>query len=1063
MSSNFNEDAKVKFPTLMHLVSMGYEYISTKGLPQMGVEKTEYDPLTNILISQFKTAFYKLNPKAHEGDAEKKLSEIQSVLKNEDLGKEFYEKYLMEKGEGRIVDFSSEKAFIKNNTFQVATEMNCGSTNSDHYRPDITLFINGLPLAFIEVKIEDNPGGMKQETERMKARFVNEQNRRYLNMTQIMMFSNDMDYAAYNVEPVQGAFYATIGRRNTKYNCFREEGQKYFHIAQTLKKVTPRQEEIILKDNNKAVYVSSLAYRTNCAANTRTKQMASSLFSFNRFYFLLKFGLVYVDRLTGLEKHIMRYPQIFATKAIEDKLEKGIKKGVIWHTQGSGKTALAYFCVKYLTEYYSKMGVIPQFFFIVDRLDLLQQAEEEFTYRGMKVNSVQTKEDFKNIITSNVTTQNTSGEQEVTVVNIQKFKDDSRATKANDYSLKVQRIYFIDEVHRDYNPTGSFLKNLFLSDPQSVKIGLTGTPVVSSEYKTTDIFGDYIHFYYYNESVADGYTLRLVRENIGSNFKIKMQEVLHSIKVKAGSVKESDVYSRQVYVEPVLDYIIDDLAKFRIQNADPTLGGMVVCNSRKQAELMYRLFLQKYADPSELVKEIDEDGTIIYKSVDPEAIEAKCDMLTKGCYRAALILSVSEEYSTSKTKREKWIKLYKDGKIDLLIVYQMLQTGFDAPRLKKLYLHRVVKDHNLLQTLTRVNRPYKTMQFGHVVDFADIKNEYDKTNKDYKEEIESEVGDEHSVGYSKLFVGLEEAKKLFDESVENLKNYDLDNPQIFNRQLDLVEDLEQIKTLLKSLENIRDLKNMLLAQGSEVTFINELLDISSLVKAARHRLDFLRLKNNTEEQENVQQLLNMALENIEFSFYKKSEEELELKEQYQEALASTRKQLSQNIDMDDPRYHSLLEEFLRLFRNKDMDSASEFNLHGRFQNLNEILKKIKTINEEDAIIALKYNNDQKYARIEKRIKEKEKSEEDLGHVENQFSWSKDKQKLNKVLFLIKQSADDSFFRNQSLIDNPAFFINHIVTIVTSNFRDEQIKSDRETRRYIGTIISKEYQKEYTQC
>ena len=90
----------------------------------------------------------------------------------------------------------------------------------------------------------------------------------------------------------------------------------------------------------------------------------------------------------GLEKHIMRYPQLFATKAIERTIEKGIKKGIIWHTQGSGKTALSFYNVQYLTDYFQRKGIVPKFYFIVDRIDLLEQAKKEFTMRDLNVNTV---------------------------------------------------------------------------------------------------------------------------------------------------------------------------------------------------------------------------------------------------------------------------------------------------------------------------------------------------------------------------------------------------------------------------------------------------------------------------------------------------------------------------------------------------------------------------------------------------------------------------------------------------------------------------------------------------
>ena len=1052
--SAFCEDSRVKFPTLMHLMGMGFKYVSLKGLKTKYVEapKTEFDPLTNILTDYFIDAYCTLNPKAEKKDAEDMLVKIQKSLQNDDLGRQFYNEILLNTGE-RIIDLSSPANFYRNNTFQVATEMTCGSKDSDNSRPDITIFVNGLPLAFIEVKKENNHKGIQAETDRMKQRFVNPQYRRFLNITQIMVFSNDMEYDNNEVTPTIGAFYATIGKKNTKYNCFREEGQDSFPTARHIHQVTPEEEEVLLRDNNVPQYKNSSEYKTNCLANTPTKRICDSLFSFNRFHFLLKYGIAYVDYPNGLQKHIMRYPQLFATKAIERHLETGKNKGIIWHTQGSGKTALSFYNVKYLTDYYSAKGIVPQFFFIVDRLDLMIQAQREFSYRGLKVNSVQDKGAFANIISSGLTTQNREGKPEITVVNIQKFSNDSKALAKNAYNVPVQRIYFIDEAHRNYSPDGSFLKNLISSDTNAVKIALTGTPIISKEYNTKDIFGDYIHTYFYNASIADGYTRRLIREDIGSNYKIKLKEALNSIRVKVHSVKESDVYAHHVYVQPLLDYIIEDLRTFRQKNEDNTLGGMVVCNSKEQAQLMYRLFLEKYADESELDNETDEDGSIVYKSISAGEMEVKKKPCKKGCYRAALITYDSFDKET----RAKWIELFKDGKIDLLIVFQMLQTGFDAPRLKKLYLHRMVKEHNLLQTLTRVNRPYKDMKYGYVVDFANIEEEYSKTNKEYQEELEHEVGKDNIQNTDRLLVSMDEAKKRVDEAKKVLDNYELGNPEIFSRQLNLEDDRNVVRTVLNSLEDMRSLQNMLTSQGSNADEVVEISDIHNLIKAAKNRLDLLGFIDNSDENTNAKQLLNIALENIEFSFEKRGEGELEIQEQYKQSVEHARQQLKACVDTDDPEYRSILEEFLRLFRKKEMESQEEFNMHKKVQNVNDILRRIKKLNERDALEAIKYNGDTKFVRVEKRLKEKDKEETERKVMPRNYAWTEEKEKMTIILLAIKEDVDDVYFHNQSILEVPEYFKKNILTYVTRHFKEEAVRTDREVRKYVSEIINREYQ------
>ena len=1041
---------------------MGYEYISSNTCAKPRELHEPYDPMTNILTEKFREAYLRLNPNSSDEDVESKLSAIQSSLDFDDLGKDFYNKHFLNSGVGRIIDLTSEEAFVNNNTFQIATEMRCGDERSDNFRPDITLFVNGLPLAFIEVKKHNNNKGIEAESERMKVRFQNRKFRRFLNITQIMGFSNDMNYADNNTNAIQGAFYAAIGRTNTKskrtttkYNCFREDGQTSF--PKIINYTRPKDEVIdeILSDMNKQVFKGASWFANALEASTPTKELAESLFAFNRFFFLLKYGIAYVNEPTGLQKHIMRYPQVFATKAIEKHLSDGKECGVIWHTQGSGKTALTYFNVKYLTDFYSKQGIIPQFFFIVDRIDLLEQAQSECTKRGLRVITVDSKEEFKKIVTSDSTTFNAEGEREIIVVNIQKFASDARATSRNDYNLQVKRIYFIDEAHRDYKPNGSFLKNLLLTDRNAIRIALTGTPIVSHDYNTKDIFGEYIHTYYYNASIADGYTLRLIREVIASNFKIRMQEILKQIQVEEHAVKKEDIYAHPNFVEPMLDYVVNDLKKFRAKGNDfRNTGGMMVCSSSNQARLMFQLFLQKYADPSEVTTIYDEDGVPSYSPVSPDTIEATNKPVKLGCLRAALILYDS----TSKEEKTKWIDLYKSGKVDLLIVYQMLQTGFDAPRLKKMYLNRPAREHNLLQTLTRVNRPYKSLKYGYVVDFANIEEEYNKTNARYQRELKEETGGQTD-SYNRLFVSVEEAAKRLDECDDILKDYNISDPWIFTQQIDMIEDKEAVRRILHALEGVRDLENMLVSQGTDTSEMITIKEINNFIKAARHRIDFLNFQQGSATKENISEMLNMALENISFSFLKDSESELVLMEQFKESVKHTRQQLQICFDTDDPEYTNLLAEFQRILKKNNIEQEHEFNMKERVAGLDQILKRVRLMNERDRILAMDYHNDLKFARIHKRLVEKSEQEEHDTSESKAYGWSKNKTTLNNILLGIKAAADDSFLHNQDLISNPDYFTQLVVTIITNNFRTYNVQSKRDARQYIGEIINREYQRE----
>ena len=187
-------------------------------------------------------------------------------------------------------------------------------------------------------------------------------------------------------------------------------------------------------------------------------------------------------------------------------------------------------------------------------------------------------------------------------MNIQKFQDDTDVIKNNDYQLNIQRVYFLDEVHRSYNPKGSFLANLNESDSGAIKIGLTGTPLLGNDYNSKSLFGAYIHKYYYNSSIADGYTLRLIREEIETSYKLTMQQALEEIEILKGDAEKKIVYAHQKFVEPMLDYIVQDFEKARIAMNDNTIGGMVVCDSADQAKKMHEIFQAKYtnADSGEL-------------------------------------------------------------------------------------------------------------------------------------------------------------------------------------------------------------------------------------------------------------------------------------------------------------------------------------------------------------------------------------------------------------------------------------------------------------------------------
>ncbi|GAA4026446.1 DEAD/DEAH box helicase family protein [Flavobacterium cheonhonense] len=1013
----FNEDSRVKIPAILHLLRLGYAYI-----PLAAQEREE---ATNLFKPIFLESICRINPGLEMGEAEMLFNEISLKLDYDDLGREFYKGLTATSGI-KLIDFVN----FEKNSFHVTTELTC-KNGDEEFRPDITIIINGMPLAFVEVKKPHNKEGVLAERKRINTRFKNKHFRRFANITQLMVFSNNMEYEDGVVEPVFGAFYATAAYSDLQFNYFREDED--YPVTQKLLQLSETDENAILKDNNLLVIKHSPEFLSNKSEQTPTHRILTSLFSRERLRFVLKYAIAYVEEESGLQKHIMRYPQLFATKAIAAKLDEGRHKGIIWHTQGSGKTALTYFNVKHLTDYYQKKNIIPKFYFIVDRLDLLIQSTAEFTNRGLKVKQVQSKQDFVKDLQVVGAIHNDSGQAEITVVNIQKFSEDATAVKIPDYDINTQRIYILDEAHRSYNPKGNYLANLINSDKNAVIIALTGTPLlreVAKEYDSKLLFGNYIHKYYYNRSIADGYTLRLIREEIEGNFKMEMKDVMEQIKVLQGDIKASDVYADRRFAQGLLNYITKDLRDFRTVNQDQSLGGMVVCDSSKQAKMLFQLFEEQFGKQ-------ETDAEKLPMAAEPSTPYGKTK---KEGLTAALILHDEND----KTIRKELIKAYKSGKIDLLFVYNMLLTGFDAKRLKKLYLARVIQDHNLLQTLTRVNRPYKHYQYGYVVDFADISRAFDRTNQLYFKELQDELGDEMEM-YSHLFKSEAEIREELDNIKETLFHYNTENREIFSQQIAQLTDKKELTTLVKALRTAKELKNLIAVNGYEG--LGELVDfdvLNRLLIEAQNRLDNLNFVESIGNEEATQNLLNTALEDIVFQFIKVGEEELQLADELKDQLRKTREALQQNFDQLDPHFVSLREELERIFKKKNLSETNQADMVENMHLLRKIYDEAKELNRKNALLKAKYENDEKYSRIHKRLQEKGS----LNAKESQ---------LHRALMQVKYEVDKKLEGQEDLLKNEAFFTKYLMQLVVQEFKKkENIDLNFESTQSINHLIAKEY-------
>ena len=988
-----NENSRVKIPALVHLTRLEYKYIKQKDC------SGAYCPKTNIFKGILRDSINRLNGTAlTEADVDSLVEELAIKLNTDDLGRAFYKILLSGFNGLRLIDLEDESR----NSYHVVTELTY-QNGEDEFRPDITLLVNGLPLAFIEVKKPNNRDGIIAEHTRMNKRFAKKVFRRFANITQIMVFSNNMEYDDNDVEPIEGAFYASSSYEKLFFNRFREEDPT---IHSSVRPVDSNSEETILMDNNLVTIKGTEEYALNIDEHTPTNRMLTSLFAHSRFNMFLKYGFAYVERtdkngIKTLQKHIMRYPQFFATLAIEKKLNVGVKHGIIWHTQGSGKTALAFHNVRYLRDYFQRQDKVAKFYFVVDRLDLLTQASEEFAARGLHVEKVNSKEDFiKNIKT--IGTSNNSGEDSITVVNIQKFTEESVARKS-DYDVDVQRIYFLDEAHRSYKPKGSFLANLMASDRDAVMIALTGTPLIGDGYNTKDVFGEYIHKYYYNRSIADGYTLKLIREGIKTEYRTKMQTILESLETEKGSLSKKDVYAHPKYVSALVEYIVDDFKHSRIALGDSTIGGMIVCDSSPQAV--------------KIEEELDKYPELTHE----------------------LILCDVEDKETRRGYQED----FKKGKIDLLVVYNMLLTGFDAPRLKKQYLGRVIREHNLLQTLTRVNRPYKTFRYGYVVDFADIRSEFDKTNKAYFEELQAELGDEFEK-YRNIFKSQEEIEQDLKSIQDKLFLYATDNAELFSQQITALDDKGELLSLRQALDTYKELLNIMKLFGyDELAKKFSMERLHAMLTEVNNRISIINLKQNMQKSEDMTELLNTALDQVEFHFRKVSESEMVIADQFQDILEKTRRELERSLDPKDPEYVSLLDELKRIFKKKNIEELTADEMKEHIQDLERIRKAAAQQNLRDQMLCYKYGNDAKYMRTHKRLKV---SPPPIGADSVIFD----------VLMGVKAAVDHKVLKNQRMMDNHAFFSQEIMPSIIQSCRKSGVKPTLDQVKLIDQCISTEY-------
>ena len=992
----FNEDTRVKIPATIQFLRLGYDYQSIKNV--------DVDFNTKIFRNRFKTSLEKINKRKFSDDEITSiLSDIDNVIKNNDLGKEFYNWLINPIDKVKLIDFDN----IENNDFAVVDELPFSieeGTEEGSFRPDINILINGMPLGFLEVKKPNNEGGIQREFDRMiKKRLLKKEYKKYFNLIQFVSFSNNMEYEEDDdAEDVKaGSFYTTPNGTNTSFSFFREDDESYI-TDYKYKNIEMTQIKEVMKDcGYNPSETDTPEFAENLRVDTPCNSFVTSVFDKERFLYFIQYGIMFIKGAIP-QKHIMRYPQFFATRKIIERLEGGGKGGIIWHTQGSGKTGLAAFSNRVIRDYYAKKNINTRMFFIVDRLDLLTQASTEFRNRGLHVTNCKDKKELAKELNKPLSTNMDSKSiGEICVVNIQKIMEDNKMPEAkNDYNANIQRIFFIDEAHRSYSIKGDFYKNLMTCDLDGVFIALTGTPLLSKKERSNLKFGDYIHKYFYDKSIADGYTLRIKKENIDT---VARTEIKNNLNIEDNRLNDKDVFESDAYIEALGNFIEKDFINFRLENTDDSIGGMIVCRSNPQARKVHEWF-------------------------------EKNSKLKTG-----LVISDQDDPTQSKINKNNQLEFRETSSPDLLVVNFMLTTGYDVKRLKKMYLLRGPHAQSLLQTISRVNRPYKSpngkiYKYGYIVDFVDIEEEYDRTIEAYIKELEADLNEngENEGSLSGLVVDKEDIYKRYKGYKKNLEDMiDTSNLERFSRQVTnfTKEALLKIRRLLNG---IRECKTeFILSRAMDYANKIDSEELKKQIRLVQERIDFINLHNNPVKMMDV--MNNDDVVEIIYQFIKTKITIMDLGQlsednpkiqRFTKLVTSVQNEIKNNKNKNDIKVVKLDELLKEIFNKLSISDLS--NIDDLSDELEEILQEMMNINKENDRLSKSYGGN--YAFV--------KTYQDMTDLYSDV----DKDKIEKSLIIVYENIKDVLDKNILVVQGRKNFIDSIKHKVTKTLLKEKLYS-----------------------
>ena len=736
-----NEMTTSQRPAIEVLQKLGYKYIS---------EEENKNLRNNILTDViFKDILAKklneINSYEYKGEKYKfSASTIGQAIKdlNEDLvtglistNEKIYDLLTLGKSyQENMVDGTKRSFDIKyidfehpeNNDFYVTEEFSVLRMNGkDYARPDIVLFVNGIPLAVIECKDVSVPiiQAISQSIRNQKPDYIPQ----LFKFIQIVMAANKNETK-----------YATCGTPDKFWSTWNEQ-------------YVEKQNELL----NKTVIGRQV---------TKQDRDIISLFEKERFLELIKDFIIFE---AGTKK-ICRYQQYFAVKAMLERIKHDKKGGVVWHTQGSGKSITMVYITKKLME--DKEIQNPQVVIVTDRVDLDKQIHKTFNRIGVEAARATTGNNLTELI------KNEKIRVITTVVN--KFETVVKSGVSVD---TPNTFILVDEGHRtQYGEINRRMQEVFKG---AIYISFTGTPIMKRDRNIFDKFGGLIHKYSLDDALKDKAIVPLIYEGKMVDQEVSKEAIDMRLDMltrnltpeqKIEVMKKWSRFEKVASSEQRLELIAWDIAS----NYNQTLKGtgfnaMLACNKKIEAVKYYNIFRDEFPELEVAVVISPPDMREGEGSID----EDTNDIVKKFYINAISNYKNEEEYE--ETIKSKFI----NGDIDILIVVDKLLTGFDAPKASTLYLDKQIKEHNLLQAIARVNRLCDGKDYGYIVDYRGLLGELDKALTMYQEAGLEEFNEEDiksSVYYidteiNNMFQAYEKLKDIFKDikNKNDLEEYEI--------------------------------------------------------------------------------------------------------------------------------------------------------------------------------------------------------------------------------------------------------------------------------------------------